>query len=138
MSLREIKMNRRQVLGVIAFVALAGGIICYHAYNIIQTKREISRFDPSFVRIMRTTNMYADCGRFESGQNRAVFPSGEPFYRIGAHLYVERQIRAAEQAGDPVRGFPRCEGNRKGGWVALIFDPLLLPIVGTAVRGGLR
>jgi hypothetical protein len=125
-------MTQRQVWAAIGLIILVGGIGAYHAYNIAKSKQAIAAIDPSFVRITRTTNMYANCGKFESVENRIEFPNGEHFYWIGSHLYIERKIKAAQQAGDPVRGDPRCGGNKKGGWVAAIFDPLLLPIVGVA------
>lgn len=125
-------MQPKRVWAGIGLVALLFGIVAHHGYTIVRTKRALISEDPSFVRITRTTNTYTDCGWFVSAQNRAAFPGGERFYWIGARVYSERQIQAAERAGDPIQGDPHCSAINKGGWVSAIFDPLLLPILGTA------
>jgi hypothetical protein len=124
-------MTARQLFAAVGLAAFLSGYTYYHAERVIQSKGAIVRLDPTFIRITHTTNASASCGRFESGRNRTQFPNGERFYWIGLRLITESQAQEAKRQGDPVRGFPDCQASHRGGWLAAISDPILLPIVGS-------
>lgn len=107
--------------------ALMAIIVLIHAFAIVQARMALSASYPDFTGLRSTSDLFAGCGRFSTSSNRQAFPDGERYYRAGAQLYRESELRrrrAADERASP----PRCP--TRTGIVSVLLDPVLLPLLG--------